>query len=155
MTTYGIEWGIFVALAIAIGLILAGSRIRAAHRPEPPLPGDEDSRPSPAGPTAARRLPADRARRLPADAVVPADRARRARSRPTAPADPEMPVLEARIVPPEPSEAATGSRTLPARGRAPESVDFVPSEPAEFVPHHGPPDERPPRPRPASDRVDG
>ena len=34
----GIEWGIFVALGVAILLTYAGSRIRAAHRPEPPLP---------------------------------------------------------------------------------------------------------------------
>jgi hypothetical protein len=40
-TTSGIEWGIFVALAVAGLLAYAGSRIRAAHRPEPPLPGDE------------------------------------------------------------------------------------------------------------------
>jgi hypothetical protein len=40
-TTYGIEWGIFVALGVAAVLAYAGSRIRAAHRPEPPLPGDD------------------------------------------------------------------------------------------------------------------
>ena len=38
--SYGIEWGIFVALAVAILLTYAGTRIRAAHRPEPPLPGE-------------------------------------------------------------------------------------------------------------------
>ena len=43
-TTYGIEWGIFVALAIAASLAYAGSRIRASHRPEPPLPGEPDDR---------------------------------------------------------------------------------------------------------------
>ncbi len=37
----GIEWGIFVALAVAGLLTYAGVRIRAAHRPEPPLPGDK------------------------------------------------------------------------------------------------------------------
>jgi hypothetical protein len=37
----GIEWGIFVAVAVAAFLAYAGSRIRAAHRPEPPLPGEE------------------------------------------------------------------------------------------------------------------
>jgi hypothetical protein len=40
-TTYGIEWGIFVALAVAVLLTYAGSAIRAAHSPEPPLPGEE------------------------------------------------------------------------------------------------------------------
>ncbi len=40
--SYGIEWGIFVALAVAASLAYAGSRIRAAHQPEPPLPGEDD-----------------------------------------------------------------------------------------------------------------
>jgi hypothetical protein len=39
-TTSGIEWGIFVALAVAGVLTYAGTRIRRAHEPEPPLPGD-------------------------------------------------------------------------------------------------------------------
>jgi hypothetical protein len=37
----GIEWGLFVALAGAAFLAYAGTRIRAAHRPEPPLPGEQ------------------------------------------------------------------------------------------------------------------
>ncbi|HEY1508516.1 MAG TPA: hypothetical protein VGF93_05915 [Solirubrobacteraceae bacterium] len=40
ITSYGIEWGIFVALAIAGLLAYSGSRIRLAHVPEPPLPGE-------------------------------------------------------------------------------------------------------------------
>jgi len=39
-TTSGIEWGIFVALAVGGVLTYAGSRIRQAHEPEPPLPGE-------------------------------------------------------------------------------------------------------------------
>jgi hypothetical protein len=39
-TTSGIEWGIFIALAVAGLLTYAGTRIRRAHEPEPPLPGD-------------------------------------------------------------------------------------------------------------------
>ena len=34
--TVGVNWGIFVALAAAGALAYAGSRVRAAHRPEPP-----------------------------------------------------------------------------------------------------------------------
>ena len=49
-TTSGIEWGIFIALAAGAFLAYSGSRIRAAHRPEPPLPGED--RP-PAGSSAA------------------------------------------------------------------------------------------------------
>ncbi len=37
-TTSGIEWGIFVALGVAALLAYAGSRMRAAREPEPPLP---------------------------------------------------------------------------------------------------------------------
>ena len=40
----GIEWGIFIALGVAGLLAYSGSRIRLAHEPEPPLPGE---RPSP------------------------------------------------------------------------------------------------------------
>jgi hypothetical protein len=61
-TTSGIEWGIFVALAVAAFLAYSGSRIRAAHQPEPPLPGEEgppNSPPSPP-PEPARRTAPDR-----------------------------------------------------------------------------------------------
>lgn len=40
-TTFGIKWGIFAALALAGLLAYAGTRIRAAHQPEPLLPGEE------------------------------------------------------------------------------------------------------------------
>lgn len=33
----GVEWGIFVALLLALGLAYAGARMRAVERPEPPL----------------------------------------------------------------------------------------------------------------------
>jgi hypothetical protein len=38
--TSGIEWGIFIALGVAAVLTYAGSQIRLAHEPEPPLPGE-------------------------------------------------------------------------------------------------------------------
>jgi hypothetical protein len=44
-TTAGIEWGIFVALGVAALLAYAGTRIRHAHEPEPPLPGDRQADP--------------------------------------------------------------------------------------------------------------
>ena len=46
-TTSGIEWGIFVALGVAGLLAYAGSRIRSAHVPEPPLPGERPVAPRP------------------------------------------------------------------------------------------------------------
>ncbi len=67
-TTSGIEWGIFIALGVAALLAYAGSRIRSAHEPEPPLPGelrtDAGDRPPPGGdparsqPTAATAVAA-------------------------------------------------------------------------------------------------
>ncbi len=72
-TTSGIEWGIFVALAAAAFLAYSGSRIRAAHRPEPPLPGAD--RP-PVGSSAAAETVRMRRRVAPSDLferVVPDD----------------------------------------------------------------------------------
>ncbi len=65
-TTAGVEWGIFVALGVAGLLVYAGSRIRAANQPEPPLPG-EDS------PTAQRAEAPPSGRRVRAPRPVPAD----------------------------------------------------------------------------------
>jgi hypothetical protein len=56
VTTSGIEWGIFIALGVAVLLAYAGTRIRLAHDPEPPLPGDSPD----AGPAPARRPRAQR-----------------------------------------------------------------------------------------------
>ena len=60
-TTSGIEWGIFVALGIAALLAYAGSRIRRAHEPEPPLPGERPAPPE----RAAEKAPAPQPRREP------------------------------------------------------------------------------------------
>jgi hypothetical protein len=35
--TVGVEWGIFAALLVALGLVYAGARMRATEAPEPPL----------------------------------------------------------------------------------------------------------------------
>jgi hypothetical protein len=53
----GVEWGIFLALAIAILLAYAGSRVRAAHAAEPPLPGERPPGPADVAPGEAA-LPA-------------------------------------------------------------------------------------------------
>jgi hypothetical protein len=46
----GIEWGIFIALLLALGLLYVGRRIHASERGQPPL-----SRPRDAGPRDAER----------------------------------------------------------------------------------------------------
>jgi hypothetical protein len=56
-TSSGIEWGIFVALAVAGFLAYAGNRIRATHSPEPPLPGEAGPPPAPSGRIRATRSP--------------------------------------------------------------------------------------------------
>ncbi len=35
--TVGVQWGIFIALLLALGLLYAGARMRAAEAPEPPF----------------------------------------------------------------------------------------------------------------------
>jgi hypothetical protein len=35
--TVGVQWGIFIALLLALGLLYAGRQLRAVERPEPPL----------------------------------------------------------------------------------------------------------------------
>jgi len=43
--TVGVEWGIFIALLLALGLVVAGGRMRAEERPEPPLRRARATRP--------------------------------------------------------------------------------------------------------------
>ncbi len=73
--TVGVEWGIFIALLLALGLLYAGGRIRALERPPAPL-----RRPRRDGP---RARPADD---LDATLVTPG------RARADAPARPATPV---------------------------------------------------------------
>ncbi len=141
-TTSGIEWGIFIALGVAALLAYAGSRIRSAHEPEPPLPGE--LRPDAGdGPPA----PGDRARSAPtAPAAIAATP--RARQRPPAPPRP-------RTQPPGQSWSyqGGGSDQL-ALTDEPESHD-APSQ-RQYAPEQGdqpaPPPIRPHRARVARDR---
>jgi hypothetical protein len=64
-TTSGVEWGIFVALVVAAMLAYAGGRIRAAHRPEPPLPGEAPPRRAPEPPVRRSASPQRRVRPRP------------------------------------------------------------------------------------------
>jgi hypothetical protein len=70
-TTVGVQWGIFVTFVAGLVLAYAGQRIRAAHRPEPPLPyerprGDRDEQ-RPQGGERDAEPPRDRTAELPAD----------------------------------------------------------------------------------------
>ncbi|HWE12642.1 MAG TPA: hypothetical protein VG365_03975 [Solirubrobacteraceae bacterium] len=77
-TTSGIEWGIFIALGVAGLLTYAGTRIRQAHEPEPPLPG-EPAPPADKDRGLVRREQKSRPVRAPKPA--PADPPRRVRPR--------------------------------------------------------------------------
>jgi hypothetical protein len=124
-TTFGIKWGILAALGFACLLAYAGTRIRAAHQPEPPLPGEEDAfgwdTNPPAAPSRSARprrpggaglVPAA-AQAAPAGAPAPARQSRAARralwAEPVAwegPADPADPQLAFRATAPASRGAA-------------------------------------------------
>jgi hypothetical protein len=57
--TVGIQWGIFGAMLAAGALLAAGARVRAAHRPEPPLPAAEPDDEPPRPPRPRTRRPVD------------------------------------------------------------------------------------------------
>jgi hypothetical protein len=137
-TTYGIEWGIFVALAIAATLAYAGSRIRASHRPEPPLPGENAAGTAPAGTAAgtatAGTAPNDTA---PTDTAA-ADTAVAATAQTTRPAQPRRRSRERGWL--------TAPRDPQARWSGEPPPEWSGQSPPEFS---GP--QRPPRPIPAHD----
>jgi hypothetical protein len=112
-TTSGIEWGIFVALAVAGLLAYAGSRIRIAHRPEPPLPGDPGSvrGPSVSRPEGVPRSEGDRR---------PKGVARRARP---APAESERLRARPPVAADDPPTLRMGERTVPEAGARPVASD--------------------------------
>jgi len=115
--TVKLHWGIFVALIPAAVLLWAGSRMRAAHRPEPPLPGEDDWETPPARP---RRAGAERTR-----AAVPAERpAGEPARRPRAPLPAEVPELSD---PPPPAFTERRRRPDPP----PEPDPELPPAPAE------------------------
>ena len=57
-SSYGIQWGMFAALAAAGALLAAGLRVRAAHRPEPPNPAAAEVEPQEPRPPRRRADPA-------------------------------------------------------------------------------------------------
>jgi hypothetical protein len=67
----GLQWGIFVTLAVAAVLAYAGVRVRAAQRPEPPLERAAKPHPSAAPPgTVATRPLADAPLRAPDESTA-------------------------------------------------------------------------------------
>ncbi len=152
----GIEWGIFVALAGAAFLAYAGTRIRAAHQPEPPLPGHEHefdpravvareaeaprsasgSAPGPVRapePSQSARVPGDEARSPTGDPGASPVAARDPGPARVRPSD-DRPYFErppgwltARPLHPEPGKSADGPPEFPTR-RARERIAVDPDE---------------------------
>ncbi len=107
-TTSGIEWGIFVAIAVAALLAYAGSRIRRAHEPEPPLPDER--------PVAPKRSPRGSARTTPEARAVPQARVQ------TAPQE----------TAPEPRREPERRPSRPRTGRASSKLNFSDLDEIEF-----------------------
>ena len=173
--SYGIEWGIFVALAVAASLAYAGSRIRAAHRPEPPLPGEDDpprggwsvpQDPGPVGPEDRARAP-QRYRGSDESTLVSSERSafpaerdqgpsarRRASSDRPREATSDRPREATRERPGIPSERRAGWLTAPpSHTEQPDAKETPPTDwPApEWPPRSAARGNRPPKPVPAED----
>ena len=67
--TVGLQWGVFVSFLAAALLAAAGYRLRAAHRPEPPLPMAQEAPPTAPTVIRPRRRPS-RPRPKPTDDTV-------------------------------------------------------------------------------------
>jgi hypothetical protein len=107
--TVGVEWGIFIALLLALGLVYAGARMRALETPEPPL---RRSRPRAGEPTPG-----------------PAD-ARTRRPRASSPDTPSAPTVIARrtqrpqAAAPVPARTSSEPSRRPRYPPAPEQLSF-------------------------------
>ena len=101
--TVGVEWGIFIALLLALGLAYAGARMRALERPQPPLQRTRGTPPRrPVGPLAGveERPPAD----LDLEATVVTPGRVRTRRSPPVPAREPGPARDRARYPPTPPE---------------------------------------------------
>jgi hypothetical protein len=123
-TTAGIEWGIFIALGVAGLLAYAGTRIKLAHEPEPPLPGETPG----AGQTPGAEGSADQS--------APPPEARRRPRRPRPPTEPREDRAD-----PTPRPRRAGER------RSDRSLNFSDLDEIEF---DEPPEVPPIRRRPSS-----
>jgi hypothetical protein len=135
-TTVGIEWGIFIALLLALALAYTGRRIRAGERAEPPLAKAGSGGPSPAPPGRADRAAASFAEVDQDDEELTERLPRSSREQLTS----ATRVVQARPARREPADsAAAPARARRQRPRYPPS----PSAPAEQMSFEdSPPEER-------------
>jgi hypothetical protein len=97
--TVGVEWGIFIALLVALGLVYAGTRIRSGERPEPPLHRSREPRPS-SRPEAGRGPRSEAGRGPRSEAELAPDAGTQPRPRRSTP----VPASERAPYPPAPPE---------------------------------------------------
>ena len=120
-----LHWGIFVALSPAAVLCVAGQRMRAAHRPEPPLPGEAPEPDAERGPRRRRAPVADWTSEV--DALSPQEIAARARRAPRV----EMPADVPRPADPPPPSFTERPRRRPSEDREePASPEREPADPS-------------------------
>jgi hypothetical protein len=120
----GVQWGIFIALLVALGLAYVGKRIRAAEHEDPPLVRSAEDRPPGAQPRRPRQTIADpdfyedrgsrhavAEREQPTDATQPVPARRPSEEMPAIDRDETEPTPQRRTRPrfPPPPGSASGS----------------------------------------------
>jgi len=101
-SSVGVEWGIFIALLVALGLVYAGARMRAAERPGPPL---RRPRGRPPQPPHQPRPPLTQ--RAPAPVPRAADPGEQSPQSPQSPQTPQSPSASLRRSTPVPARQRT------------------------------------------------
>ncbi|HEY4828499.1 MAG TPA: hypothetical protein VIH85_17105 [Solirubrobacteraceae bacterium] len=155
VTSYGIEWGIFFALAAAAFLAYSGSRIRAAHRPEPPLPGEDHA---PAGsnnaaadtttlPRRPRERPSEPRREGPSEPRRERPSEPRRRARTPRPASADRPASRARRPRATTTPDGTATPNHGATATPNHGATAAPKHGATAAPDHGATEPPPHRPR--------
>jgi|CZKG01.1.fsa_nt_gi hypothetical protein len=117
--TVGVEWGIFIALLLALGLLYAGQRMRAEERPEPPLMRRR-GRPAPRDdPGGGEHPDRDRPWRETEETIAASRRTPRAR--------PEAGAHSARPIPARPPSAAPSSEPAAQQDSPPRAPEPAPA----------------------------
>ena len=124
--TVGVEWGIFIALMIALGLAYAGWRIRHGERPAPPARRREGHAPTPPRP---RPVGAEDERRRADAPPAPADAPTTRADAPTARSRGPAPATAAARRPVEQETGETALIPVAAAPREGERSDPVPAPP--------------------------
>jgi hypothetical protein len=124
--TVGVQWGIFIALLLALGLLYAGARMRAGERPEPPLARARGGN-RPRGPEARATFREPPAEQELTPAVPAPNRPRRATPAPARPTPPTST--------PTSTPASTPAPTVPRPAGRPR----YPPSPSEQMSFEDPP----------------